>query len=219
MAARKHGDGVWVNNPSTIDWGPTKGALMAMPTIKPVAATIVVIGTASADPVSNHTSSPTNESSIIASSPANSHDYAYPLASRHTADPNTGGRYFGAVRSNGRLHAGMDLITPSGTSVIAMTDGNVIDYNVGFYAGTDALIVQNNDGSVVVYGEIRSDLRSGAPIVRGQRIGTVISNNSSGSSMLHIEYYTGSASGSVFGGGDYKRRSDLASPMFIQYLE
>lgn len=144
--------------------------------------------------------------------------YVYPLAARHTLDPNTGGREFGASRSGGRLHAGMDLITPSGTGVIAMTGGTVIENNKGFYAGTDALIVQNADGTVTLYGEIRSNLSAGATITQGQTIGSVIANNASGASMLHIEYYSGTASGSIFGGGAYRRRSDLASPMFIQYL-
>ncbi|MCL2336190.1 MAG: peptidoglycan DD-metalloendopeptidase family protein [Firmicutes bacterium] len=148
----------------------------------------------------------------------NSGGYVYPLASRHTADPNTGGRSFGASRSGGRLHAGMDLITPPGTGVIAMTGGTVIDNNKGFYAGTDALIVKNNDGTVTLYGEIRSGLSAGTIITQGQTIGSVVANNASGASMLHIEYYSGTVSGSVFGGGAYRRRSDLTSPMFIQYL-
>ena len=61
-------------------------------------------------------------------------------------------------------------------------------------------------------------LGAGTIIKQGQIIGSVISNNDTGASMLHIEYYTGEALGSVFSGGPYRRRSDLTSPMFIQYL-
>jgi len=157
-------------------------------------------------------------STTTMSATTNANGYIYPLASRHTLDPNSGGRMYGAPRGGGRLHAGMDLIVPSGTRVVAMTGGIVIENNKGFYAGTDALIVKNSDGTTVLYGEIKSSLGAGTIIKQGQTIGSVIANNATGASMLHIEYYTGEASGSIFGGGPYRRRSDLTSPMFIQYL-
>ncbi|MBQ6795882.1 MAG: M23 family metallopeptidase [Clostridia bacterium] len=150
-------------------------------------------------------------------------NYIYPLERRPDPgnDPNTGGRVFGSKRKDGRRHAGMDLVVPPGTKVIAMTDGVVDNYSPTFYEGTGALTVNNADGTVVRYGEISSTLKKGTEVKRGQVIGTVIANNSpERSSMLHIEYYTGEAAGPLTCSDNlpYMRRSDLTDPMFIQYL-
>lgn len=155
--------------------------------------------------------------------------YIYPLNKKHTADPFTGGRYFGASRDNGnRAHAGIDLIVPPYTEVIAITDGVVNYISRNFYAGTDAVITKNSDGTWFTYGEIKPSVNTGAVVVKGQVIGKVIANTSSGASMLHFEAYKGDFDTNVLTvNGDkylyvsnktYKRRIDLVDPSFVASL-
>ncbi|OHD14707.1 MAG: hypothetical protein A2086_10690 [Spirochaetes bacterium GWD1_27_9] len=156
--------------------------------------------------------------------------WTFPVKSSLACNPNTGARYFGAVRNGGaRSHAGVDLIpsTGTGTNVYAMTSGTVINYYY-FYSGTYALEVKNDDGTVIRYGEITSSLRSGARVSKNQIIGKIIRNTAGGSYMLHLEVYKGTSSGSLTQGANhtykyvtkrnYQRRSDLIDPMGVTRL-
>lgn len=159
----------------------------------------------------------------------NTDGYIYPLSKKHTQDPFSGGRQFGASRSNGnRAHAGIDLITPAGTEVIAITDGVVNYICYDFYAGTDAIITKNSDGTWFTYGELTPLVQTGSTIVKGQVIGKIKANNSSGASMLHFETYKGDFDTNVLTtNGDsylyvpnkkYKRRIDLLDPSYVVNL-
>ncbi len=139
----------------------------------------------------------------------------FPLGRRPQLSYKTGGRFFGAQRSGGRLHAGCDLIASAGTEILAVADGQVLAY-YPFYSGTNALEVHHSAGFVVRYGEISrlaSGLRVGSDVRRGQVIAAVGRLNS-GSSMLHFEMYSGSLSGAltVRSNPPYQRRSDLNDP-------
>ncbi len=140
--------------------------------------------------------------------------FIFPLRKRPDLDYHTGGRSFGSGRSGGtRKHAGCDLIAPKGTEILAMADGQVIQSPYFFYSGTYALEVKQDNGMVVRYGEIAKTLphgiMSGARVSRGQVIAYVGRLNS-GSSMLHLEMYTGTKSGPLTQSGNvYRRRSDL----------
>lgn len=139
----------------------------------------------------------------------------FPFNRRPGISYKTGGRYFGAQRSNGRLHAGCDLIARPGTEIFAVADG-VIGASYAFYSGTDALEVEHSGGFVVRYGEISglaSGVRRGSSVTRGQLIAYVGQLNS-GSSMLHFEMYSGADSGrlTVRSNPPYQRRSDLIDP-------
>lgn len=142
-------------------------------------------------------------------------------------DINGGARFFGANRDGGaRAHAGVDIVPVSGpgAAVRAMTSGTVLAY-YHFYAGTYALEVKNDDGTIIRYGEITSTLRPGARVSRGQNIGTIIRNTSGGSYMLHLEVYMGTTTGSLTNSTNktykyvpyknYQRRSDLINPMGV----
>jgi hypothetical protein len=143
----------------------------------------------------------------------------------------TGGRTFGASRSGGRAHAGIDYVCDVGTPVYAMEEGEVISFSSEFYCGTQAVGVQHPDGSVARYCEIETDLREGDWVSKGQIIGYVIANTSSARShMLHLEMYLGTADGYLTEVGNYdywylndgkyyKRRADLIDPTFTQYLK
>lgn len=157
--------------------------------------------------------------------------WIYPLTTKHTADPLTGGRYFGALREiNKRDHAAIDLIVPPGTKVIAMTDGVVGD-SYGYYKGTNAVEVVNSDGTIARYCEMSVSVKFGQIVKKGDVLGKIIANTD-GSSMLHIELYDGSGVGPLTNktnriyknlSGElaqklYQRRSDLMNPTFVKDL-
>ena len=130
-------------------------------------------------------------------------------------------RYFGAPRSDKkggfRAHAGCDLIASPGARVYAVADGTVMRYERRFFQETDAVSVRHDssaNGIVVRYAEISvlpAFRAAGAIVKRGQQIGTIVANNA-GSSMLHIEFYTGKETGSalsVLANSPFRRRADL----------
>lgn len=152
--------------------------------------------------------------------------WVFPVKS-NVLDIYSGSRYFGAPRDGrSRAHAGVDLVPTNGpgTNVVAMTSGTVLNYYL-FYAGTYALEVKNDDGTIVRYTEIKSPLRSGARVSKGQIIGEIIRNNAGGSYMLHLEIYMGTSSGPLTDRynttykyvpyKNYERRSDLLNPMGV----
>ncbi|HBD94227.1 hypothetical protein A2356_01615 [Candidatus Nomurabacteria bacterium RIFOXYB1_FULL_39_16] len=152
--------------------------------------------------------------------------WGFPLKSGYLSTT-TGSRNFGASRDGGaRAHAGVDLVptTGPGTTVYAMTSGTVLSYYV-FYAGTYALEVKNDDGTIIRYTEITSSFRAGARVSKGQAIGTIIRNTSGGSYMLHLEVYMGTSTGALTNRynttykyvsyKNYQRRSDIIDPMGV----
>ena len=137
-------------------------------------------------------------------------------------------RNFGASRSGGeRAHAGIDFTYKNGkgTPVYAMQSGKVVEYCSNFYGGMQAIAVQHADGSVARYCEINTSLRVGDKVTQGQQIATIGKSNIGGSTMLHLELYLGTASGSFtnrsnktfdyVSGTKYERRRDLINPYFL----
>ena len=142
--------------------------------------------------------------------------------------PVQSGRQFGAVRSDGRLHAGIDWYVENGagTPVYAMADGTVEEYLYdSFYGGTGMLSVRHDDGSVARYGEVTPLVKSGVRVRKGQQIAVLKANSYDGGTMLHLELYRGTASGSLtvsgnrsytfLPSGNYRRRNDLLDPTFL----
>lgn len=140
----------------------------------------------------------------------------------------SGGRYFGASRDGGaRAHAGIDIHYSSGAgvAVYAMESGKVIEYISNFYGGTSAVAIQHADGSVARYCEISTSLRKGDTVTKGQQIATIKKNNQGGDTMLHLEIYLGTASGSLTNTSNttydyvtkkvYSRRRDIVNPEFV----
>ena len=158
-------------------------------------------------------------------------DWCYPLSIRTTTPVAGAARHFGANRSGtSRKHAAIDLIIndTSNTKIVACTNGSVVANNRGFYQESDNdLQIKNTDGSVLRYAEIISTLQVGAHVNRGDIIGSSWIN-SSGNSMLHIELYKGTATGSLSDSSNYQydyvtslyyaRRRDLLDPSFIENL-
>ncbi len=140
--------------------------------------------------------------------------YCFPLDKVPRLDYRTGGRRFGASRSDGtRKHAGCDLIAPQGTPVFAVHAGTITRGPYYFYHGTYAIEVDH--GSFMArYCEIKgtaSGLRVGSEVSSGQLIAHVGQMHSS--AMLHFELYSGSSSGPLTQNNPpYKRRGDLIDP-------
>lgn len=143
----------------------------------------------------------------------------FPLSERPTQSYKVSPRAFGSTRTATRKHAGCDLIADAGTPIYAMSSG-VITHHGEFYYGSWELVVDH--GSFVArYGEVSDTLADGlgvgSQVTRGQHIGNVgVVNLPSGKklSMLHLEMYRGSASGSLTNRTNlpYQRRSDLLDP-------
>lgn len=167
-----------------------------------------------------------------ATAPAlNIQGYVFPLDFIPNADYHKGGhaRYFGALRSGGaRLHAGCDLLAPVGSPVYAMADGEVLGNPSYFYESTYSVTIRHGK-SILRYGEllafnandVRSDIlpnvKDGAKVKKGDVVGYV-GRLTSGSSMLHFEYYSGTSTGPLSNRTSptlYKRRSDLVNPTTI----
>ena len=138
------------------------------------------------------------------------------------------GRAFGATRDGGdRIHAGIDYYVNggNGVAVYAMESGTVVEYISNFYYGTSSVAVKHADGSVLRYAEISTSCRVGDKITKGQQIGKIKANTRNGGTMLHLELYVGTSSGSFTNrsnttyhyasGKKYQRRADLANPEFL----
>lgn len=105
-----------------------------------------------------------------------------------------GSRHFGAPRTDGgpRSHAGIDIVGALGDTVVACEPGVIVNW-YHFYRGVYAIIVQNDSGTVINYGEV--DERSkkqygwnkGDRVAAGQPIGFV--GKMYVDSMLHFEMF------------------------------
>lgn len=140
----------------------------------------------------------------------------------------TGSRKFATSRGGGkRAHAGLDFVAPHGTKVYAITSGTVQRVAV-FYQSTWAVEVVNDDGSILRYCEIATELKAGDRVKQGDIIGTIMRADG-GTEMLHMEVYYGDGEGMLTQSGNttykyvddsknYVRRSDLLDPTFLKDL-
>ena len=140
----------------------------------------------------------------------------------------TGSRKFATSRGGGkRAHAGLDFVAPHGTKVYAITSGTV-QRVAAFYYNTVAVEVKNDDGSILRYCEIKTDLKAGDYVKQGDMIGTIL-RAESGTEMLHMEVYLGDGEGMLTQTGNksykyvddsknFQRRSDLLDPTFLKDL-
>lgn len=141
----------------------------------------------------------------------------FPIASRPTHNYTNGMRAFGAGRDKGkRKHAGVDLYSTDGARVSSVDSGRVRRNIYHFYLDTYAIEVTHNN-FVVRYGELyptaSSGVTGGSTVRTGQSLGTIKKIRSLNvRPMLHFEMYGTKASGTLSGGGAYKRRSDLKNP-------
>jgi murein DD-endopeptidase MepM/ murein hydrolase activator NlpD len=143
----------------------------------------------------------------------------FPLNDKAKNDYKTGMGAYGSNRSDGkRKHAGVDLYADKGKPIRAMKDGRVIQ-SYPFYLGTSALEIDHGD-MLIRYGEIShvaEGIKAGVNVKRGQLIayvGELKFSSGSKMSMLHLEAYRGTSTGSltVRSAKPYQRRDDLFDP-------
>ncbi|HWO70892.1 MAG TPA: peptidoglycan DD-metalloendopeptidase family protein [Actinomycetota bacterium] len=103
--------------------------------------------------------------------------------------PNSFVDSFGAPRSGGRSHQGIDLIAPYGTPVVAVHAGNAV--RSSNLLGGLAVIVYHTNGDYSYYAHLSSYGAAGA-VRAGTVIGYVGSTGNAGSvNHLHFEYHPG----------------------------
>ena len=121
-------------------------------------------------------------------------------------------RSFGAKRASGRTHAGCDLYAPLGSPVLAITAGRVVESR-DFYLGTFQVTIDHGALGVVRCGEISHDgiPKTGSVVEAGQQIGKIGNLGKGLHPMLHIEHFSGAATGAMTNPRNppYSRRSDL----------
>ena len=121
-------------------------------------------------------------------------------------------RSSGAKRASGRTHAGCDLYAPLGSPVLAITAGRVVESR-DFYLGTFQVTIDHGALGVVRYGEISHDgiPKTGSVVEAGQKIGKIGNLGKGLHPMLHIEHFSGAATGAMTNPRNppYSRRSDL----------
>ena len=140
----------------------------------------------------------------------------FPLHNRPAVSYKDSPRRFGAARGNGRKHAGCDLYAPAGSLIMAMQSGVVLGNPYLFYDVVYAVEVQHADGSICRYGEIAADcpLKKDDSVLEGQPIARVGKMQHVKQSMLHLEWYAGTATGPLTDRRKppFMRRADLTDP-------
>jgi murein DD-endopeptidase MepM/ murein hydrolase activator NlpD len=142
----------------------------------------------------------------------------FPLPFRPTEGYKDPPRCFGCPRKNGRRkHAGADLYAPVGTPVLAVDAGQVVRGPYLFYAGSFALEVKHQNGTITRYCELAGSaghIYPGVMVAPGQAVGYVGGLQGLDISMLHFELYVGTEEGMLTNvmNEPYMRRADLMDP-------
>lgn len=173
------------------------------------------INASSAGPsTSSPTSPPVGSNDTVAET---SEGFCFPFPKIPEKLWTNGGRQFGASRKakdgSARKHAGCDLIFPFGTPIYAVADGVLVREPYPFYSGTYAVEIRHGN-LLLRYGEIANGSYTGGASVKKGQIIAKVGRLQSGSSMLHLEIYTNSASSASLTTrvGDFRRRSDITNP-------
>ena len=148
----------------------------------------------------------------------------FPLRQRPAADYHVRPRSFGSPRGvtpqspgGTRKHAGCDLYALPGTEILAMEAGAVTRGCYLFYDVVYALEVTGVSGHVIRYGEIAGTapgIFQDGTIAEGQVIAYVGKMETVSQAMLHLEVYSGTATGPLTDRNSpgFERRADLIDP-------
>lgn len=100
---------------------------------------------------------------------------------------------FGAPRSGGRSHAGIDIFAPRGTAVVAAAPGRVIKAQSRESGlGGRTVTVRGNDGRFYYYAHMDSvNARVGQQVRPGQPLGTVGNTGNARSTPPHLHFSVG----------------------------
>lgn len=102
---------------------------------------------------------------------------------------------WGAPRSGGRAHRGVDMMAPRGTPLVAIETGSILRLSSSSLGGI-TLYLRGDSGDVYYYAHMdtyASGMSSGVAVTAGQSVGTVGSSGNADYSAphLHFEFHPG----------------------------
>ncbi len=149
-----------------------KPSATAPPTAKPVDPTPAT------DPPDAPAAPATTDAPVISS------DLVCPVAGPHAF-----GDTWGASRSGGRHHEGTDIISPFGTPIVAMDDGNAKMKTTSL--GGNSIGLTADDGTYYFYAHLSSWEGPSRHVSKGEVIGYVGHTGDTSVNHLHIEIHPG----------------------------
>ena len=96
---------------------------------------------------------------------------------------------WGAPRSGGRRHQGVDMIAPSGTTLVAAESGTV-RFSTNRLGG-NAAWVTGNSGTKYYYAHLLGFAGGNRSVSQGEQIGTVGQTGNAGTPHLHLQIHPG----------------------------
>ena len=97
---------------------------------------------------------------------------------------------FGAPRSGGRRHQGVDMMAGRGTSIYAVVSGSVSHSSSGL--GGNQIWLHGSDGNTYFYAHLSAYVGGGGAVSAGDEIGKVgDTGNAEGTPHLHFEIHPG----------------------------
>jgi murein DD-endopeptidase MepM/ murein hydrolase activator NlpD len=97
---------------------------------------------------------------------------------------------WGASRSGGRSHEGVDMIAPSGTTIVAVVSGSA-DFRSTSLGG-NSVGLHGDDGNYYFYAHLSGYEGSSRNVSQGEVIGYVgATGNANGTNHLHFEVHPG----------------------------
>ena len=105
------------------------------------------------------------------------------------AGPNAFGDTWGAPRSGGRKHEGVDMMSPLGTPVVAVVDGNAVMKTATL--GGNVIWLAGVDGNSYFYGHLSAWEGTSRTVSAGEVIGYVGATGNTTANHLHFGIYPG----------------------------